>query len=216
VQAKGEGIVDLLLAHNAEVKAAKNDGDTALHSAAAWGWTNVVEKLVQRGADINACGDKGETPLHRTIRWMASNQSQQFATVEFMLKAGADMLKRCDSRLSAFEEAVVRERQDPGSKRLVDFFRKNHPKKLAVATFDGEVVRPVWFWEADNPVTLSEAIDAVGLKDTADPARITLFRTEPDRGSIGYRHNLVAIREKTTADVPLKHGDKISVPVRAD
>jgi len=216
VEVKAEGLVDLLLAHNADVKAAKSDGDTALHLAAARGATNVVAKLVQRGADINACGDNGETPLHKTIRWLSSNQPHQRATVEFLLNAGADMLKRCNNRLSAFEQTVLQEKMLPGDRGLTDFFRKHYPKKLAAAIFDGEVVRPVWFWEADKPPTLSEAIEAVGLKDTADPTRVTLMRNDPDRGSAGYRHNLVAIREKRTADVPLKHGDKITVAVRAD
>ena len=213
IQARGEGIVDLLLVHDADVKAAKQDGDTALHSAAAQGLTNVITKLVQRGADINACTTNGETPLHKTIR---ASQSYQAATVAFLLKAGADMLKQCDGRLSAFEEVVFRERMLPGGGGMADFFRKNHPKKLATATFDGAVVRPVWFWEADKTVTLAEAIEAVGLKDTADPTRITILRNDPDRGQTGQRHNLVAIREKTVSDVPLKHGDKITVGVRAD
>ncbi len=214
---RAEGIVDLLLAHNADVKAAKKDGDTALHSAAAQGLTNVVVKLVQKGADINTCGDNGQTPLHRTLRAPVAHQSHQLATVEFMLKRGADMLKRCDNHLSAFEEAVLREKQaPPGASWLVDLFRKHYPKKLAAATFDGEVVRPVWFWEADKPVTLSEAIEAVGLKDTADLTRVTIMRNNPDTGVRGERHNLALIREKQTSDVPLKHGDKITVAVRAD
>jgi hypothetical protein len=134
-----------------------------------------------------------------------------------MLKAGADMLKRCDNHLSAFEVAVLREKQSPpGASGLVDLFRKHYPKKLAAATFDGAVVKPVWVWEADKPVTLSEAIDAVGVKDTADLTRVTVMRNDPDQGQTGQRYNLVVIREKRTADVPLKHGDKITVAVRAD
>jgi hypothetical protein len=199
------------------VKAAKNDGDTALHSAAAQGLTNVVAKLVQRGADVNACGENGGTPLHRSIRAPVYSQSHQLASVALLLKAGADILKRCDNHLSAFEEAVLKEKQSPpGTSGLVDLFRKHYPKKLAAATFDGAVVKPVWVWEADKPATLSEAIDAVGLKDTADLTRVTIMRNNPDTGVRGERYNLVAIREKGLPDVPLKHGDKITVAVRAD
>lgn len=217
VEARGEALVDLLLAHNADVTAAKQDGDTALHSAVAQGLTNVVAKLVQKGADINACGDNGETPLHKTIRAQVYSHPHQVATVAFLLRAGADMLKRCDNHLCAFEEAVLREKFSPGGGwGLVDFFRKHHSKKLAAAMFEGAVVKPVWFWEADKPATLSEAIAAVGLKDAADPTRITILRNDPDRGQTGQRHNLVAIREKTVSDVPLKHGDKITVGVRTD
>ena len=207
-----EGIVDLLLAHNADVKAAKNDGDTALHWAAAQSLTNVVAKLVQKGADINACGKDGETPLHKPMRIPSqSSDSQRFATIELLLKLGADILKSCDERPNPLEQAMIHQ-----NRPVADIFRKHYPKKLAVVTFDGAVVKPALVWEADKPVTLSEAMDAVGLKDTADLTRIALARTTPDTGSMGYRHNLVAIREKKTADVPLKHGDKITVPVRAD
>jgi ankyrin repeat protein len=221
VQAGKEELLDLLLAHNADVTAAKEDGDTALHSAAAQGLTNVVAKLVQRGADINACTRKGDTPLRQAIRISNVNQSHEYAALAFLLQAGADMLKRCDNHPSAFEEAVLqhkvyRTRPDGG---LVDFLRKHHPRKLGFVTLEGPVKRNVWLWEADKRVTLYDAIAAVGLQETADPARVTINRTDPDTGiRTNMRFNVGIIRpgDATLEDVTLKHGDVIHVAERRD
>lgn len=201
VSVRQDALVDLLLANNADVTAAMNNGDTALHWAAGFGLTNITAKLVQRGADVNACGRDGDTPLRRAIHTLNNKP-----TIELLLKLGADIIKSCEGHATPLELAMIRQARD-----LADLLRKHHPKKLAVATFDGAVVKPSWFWEADKPATLSEAIDAVGLNDTADLTQVSI-----GRGSSGYRHNLVAIREKRTEDVPLKHGDRIHVPARVD
>jgi uncharacterized protein len=47
----------------ADVNAANKTGDTALHSAAAWGHETVVQFLADRGAQINAKNNSGLTPL---------------------------------------------------------------------------------------------------------------------------------------------------------
>jgi cytohesin len=196
-----EAVVDLLLAHEADAAAAMKDGGTALHAAAALSLTNIMTKLVRSGADINACGRNNETPLHRAVE-----QLNNTATVQLLLKLGADIIRSCDGSPTPLERAMIR--QDRDSANLL---REHYPKKLAVATFQGEVLRPAWSWEADKPVTLSEAIHAIGLKDTADLTRVGV-----GRGSAGGFYNLAAIREKKAEDVPLKHGDRIHVPARED
>ena len=212
VQGNREPIIDLLLAHNADVTAAGGDGDTALHSAAVQGSTNIMAKLVQRGADINACTERGDTPLRQAIRTRNVNMPQEYAAVEFLLKLGASVTKKCGEQPSPLQLAISGNNRD-----LIELFRKHHPKKLALVTFQGPVREHAWFWEADQPATLSQAIEAVGLKDTADPTRITILRHEPRVGvPMPHTHNLVAILGKAAPDVPLKHGDKITIPFRTD
>jgi ankyrin repeat protein len=53
----------LLVSAGADVKAAENQGRTALHGAAQWGLTDVVTYLHAQGADINAGDRRGLTPL---------------------------------------------------------------------------------------------------------------------------------------------------------
>jgi ankyrin repeat protein len=48
---------------NGDVNAANQAGDTALHSAAAWGHATVVQFLADHGAEINAKNKGGYTPL---------------------------------------------------------------------------------------------------------------------------------------------------------
>ena len=49
----------------ADVNAANDDGDTALHLAAHHGFNTVVRYLVSQGADVNAANARGHTPLDR-------------------------------------------------------------------------------------------------------------------------------------------------------
>ena len=46
-----------------DVNAANQAGDTALHTAAAWGHATVVQFLADHGAQINAKNKAGLTPL---------------------------------------------------------------------------------------------------------------------------------------------------------
>lgn len=55
--------VRALVALGADVKAANQAGDTALHTAAGLGYDTVVQVLADHGADINAKNSRGLTPL---------------------------------------------------------------------------------------------------------------------------------------------------------
>lgn len=55
--------VRLLAAAGADVNARNATGLTALHSAAAKGWNDVVKELAARGADLKAADENGATPL---------------------------------------------------------------------------------------------------------------------------------------------------------
>ena len=52
-----------LLAKGADVNAANQAGDTALHAAAAKGLNTVVQVLADKGAELNAKNKRGLTPL---------------------------------------------------------------------------------------------------------------------------------------------------------
>lgn len=53
----------LLLAAGANVNAARDNGQTALHGAAQWGWNAFVQFLADNGADLNARDKDQITPL---------------------------------------------------------------------------------------------------------------------------------------------------------
>ena len=61
-------VVKLLLDHATDIKAANNDGRTALHNAAWNGHEPVVKLLIAQGADMNAADKYGATALHGAAR----------------------------------------------------------------------------------------------------------------------------------------------------
>jgi len=69
-------------------------GDTALHVAAAAGWTDFAQALVAAGADLHARNRRGAEPLHSAAvgspgmkRW---NPHAQAAMIAWLIDAGAD------------------------------------------------------------------------------------------------------------------------------
>ena len=59
-----KGIMELLLAHNADANAEDKNGDTPLHWAAKAGQMNMVVLLLANKARVNAINREGFTPLH--------------------------------------------------------------------------------------------------------------------------------------------------------
>jgi ankyrin repeat protein len=79
-----------LIAHEANVnQPAGDDGRTALHVAAGWGYKGngslaVIRLLLENGADLNARDKRRQTPLH----WAVQEGSRD--AVELLLRGGAD------------------------------------------------------------------------------------------------------------------------------
>jgi ankyrin repeat protein len=57
----------LLLDHGAAINDTNNNGDTALHAAAAAALPGVIQLLVERGAGLDATNQAGQTPLALTL-----------------------------------------------------------------------------------------------------------------------------------------------------
>jgi hypothetical protein len=87
-------IVELLIAHGADVGARNRLGAMPLHYAADTNhWnpdaqTRTIEYLLSIGAEPNAIDGRGVTPLHRAVRMRSS------AAVKALLAGGADPRKK--------------------------------------------------------------------------------------------------------------------------
>jgi len=78
-------VIELLLAHGADVNSLNAQGATALHDAALAGQRAAAEALLAHGATINARdSESGATPLHRAASWGRRD------VVELLLSHGAD------------------------------------------------------------------------------------------------------------------------------
>jgi uncharacterized protein len=55
--------LEVLVANGGDVNLRDNNGRTALHGAASWGWNDAVEYLVSQGADLMAQDNGGLSPL---------------------------------------------------------------------------------------------------------------------------------------------------------
>ncbi|KAI8716908.1 NACHT domain-containing protein [Fusarium sp. LHS14.1] len=97
-----EECVKLLLEWKADVNAKGGAHHTALHAAAFNGYEKIVEILVERGAAINDPGseERGQSPL---IEAAAEGQT---ATVQLLLKLGADILMRDQGGWTALDESA--------------------------------------------------------------------------------------------------------------
>ena len=60
-------IIALLVSKKADVNAINGAGDTALHCAATWGLTELVQTLLEQGADKSITNKMGRTPLNCAI-----------------------------------------------------------------------------------------------------------------------------------------------------
>jgi len=81
--------VDALSETGADIKAANQAGDTALHAAAAAGLDRVVARLVALGAPINARNGRGQTPLGAVTARRAPGAIERTSTIALLRSLGA-------------------------------------------------------------------------------------------------------------------------------
>ena len=80
--------LDVLLKAGGEINATDNRGQTPLHGAAFWGWTEVVQFLADHGAKVDAKDAQGKTPLDSAMG-RAGGNSRGGQRVEVHEETGA-------------------------------------------------------------------------------------------------------------------------------
>jgi ankyrin repeat protein len=111
---KNQPAVELLLAHKADVNAARSDGWTPLLSAVAGGDKAIAELLIKAGAAVNARNKDGQTPL-----WVAVERNR-LELAELLLANKADPNAKGVGGWTALHFAVSR-----GLREMVELLLAN-------------------------------------------------------------------------------------------
>jgi ankyrin repeat protein len=111
-------IVELLLAHGADVNARGGNGVTSLLAVTASGWyrgmaVQLAELFVTQGADVMARNKEGMTPLH------GAALCRDFEMVKLLIEAGADVNAK-DSKGRTPLSLV----QEKGGTKIIELLRE--------------------------------------------------------------------------------------------
>ena len=106
----------LLTDAGADLEAADNDGDTALHVASYYGQSELANVLIKAGANINAKNGSGETPLITALERTRDSEnvftSGHAAITKLLLEAGCTLDDRDDSGNTALSIAELEKRTE--------------------------------------------------------------------------------------------------------
>lgn len=105
-------LVELLLAHGANVGARDYGGGTALHAAAGEGRLDAARALMAHGAKLNALDESGRTPLHLAVH------GGHLPVAELLLTQGADPNPMGDSVGAPLHAAAAAGRLDVARRLL--------------------------------------------------------------------------------------------------
>jgi ankyrin repeat protein len=131
-----EPVVQLLLAHNAEVNTKDIHGETPLHTAARRSNKALVELLLAHKAEVNAKGNAGQTPLHCALGWHPDDGYEPDEDlVRLLLARGAEVNAKDGNGITPLHEAVSKRRKD-----LVELLLAH---KAEVNTKDGRGLTPL-------------------------------------------------------------------------
>jgi len=95
-----------LIEAGADVSIRSTTGNTALHTAVAWGFVRVTKLLIEKGADVEARDDNGFTPLHEAA------SLGNLETAKMLIDAGAEIHARSELGLTPLHRAA--QAGDPG------------------------------------------------------------------------------------------------------
>lgn len=101
-------LLDLMLEHGADPRAATPDGDTALHRIGQSGNVAAAQRLVEAGADPLALTKDGQSILH----WLAHNKGSP-EMLRYFLSLGVDPDLRDNSGQTALDAQLAKADNDP-------------------------------------------------------------------------------------------------------
>ncbi len=107
------GTVQDWLVTSKTIKSTDGSGNTALHYAAEWQYTEAISSLLTKGADVNAKNANGETPLFNAVK------TNNIEVLQLILDGGADINIR-DNLGSTPLHCAVRWDADKSIKKLLD------------------------------------------------------------------------------------------------
>lgn len=156
--AKLDGDLSLLIELGADVNAARADGCTPLHVAAARGCKKTARTLLKAGAQIdaqtNGFQDYGHfTPLEKALYESSLSCTKKWEICKFLLDQGARRTDRSRQFVSAFSEAFHRHI----SAKKASKFLQNQEEALAklCRLFDAEMLPASSFHDGASPVLLT-------------------------------------------------------------
>lgn len=107
IEDSNEELVEALITRGVDLTATNEDGDTALHVAAAKaGNVAITTRLLQAGSDVNAVGNHGATPLHYAVG------TGDLGMVQLLLRHDADRSAADRNRRTALDLAEKDQKQN--------------------------------------------------------------------------------------------------------